>query len=92
MYKMITLENEDFSLQIRKWTNKTKKLGLLAHKIIGDELGIKEKTTSYLKPKKSDKVPKTHSSNSLKRDPNGRFKTMLPKEDLIEKVKKGLHS
>jgi len=57
----------------------------LAHKIIGDELGIKEKTASYLTPKKSDKMPDTHSSNSLKRNPNGRFKTMLPKEDLVEK-------
>jgi len=85
MEKTFKVETEDFILEIKKWTNKTRKMAILAHESIADDLGIKKKETSYKNPKKSEKVPPTHPSNTLKRKPGGQFKTMLPKEDLVEK-------
>ena len=66
------LENEDFSLEIRKWTDETKKLGRLAYEIICK--AFEEVNT---KKKRHLQMPE--------RSKEGKFKRMFPSKDLVEK-------
>jgi hypothetical protein len=70
MEQSIHLENQDFKLEIKKLTKETRELGMLANKIISNEINQKETTT------------KQHMLPKRKKD--GKFAKDLPKDARID--------